>query len=163
MTMSTSTLTIGTLAADAAVTSGTKIDGSRLQGTRIKRMEYYIDYRAKTIDDGPLFVGFHRSSISSSEIVQFYLADPQSTMDVPDIDLARLDIYPAQIIPAKATAGPGVTNDAVVSYKRLNWPWKNLPEGDALNVHAFNAGNVQFTTGALVDVHVKIIEEFNNE
>ncbi len=161
MTFDTATLTISTLAADAAQTTGTKIDAARLQGTRIHRLEYIIDWRAKTVDDGPLFIGFHRASISAAEVAEFYLADPQSSLDVPAIDQARFDVYPAQMIPRKATAGPGLTNDAIVDWKVLNWPWKNLPEDDALNVHAFNAGNGAFTTGAFVDVHLKIIEEFD--
>ncbi len=108
-------------------------------------------------------VGFHRSSISSTEIAAFYDADPQSTMDVPGIDLARMDIYPVAIFGRQVTSTPGATPDQAQHWRRLNWPWKNLPEGDALNVHAFNVDDSALTTGSFVEIELKIIEEFNNE
>ncbi len=160
MNISTARITVGGLAAGAAVTTGTKIDASRLQGTRIHKMKYHFSFIGKTADEGPLVLGFHRANISATEIAEFYAADPQSSLDVPGIDQANFDVYPAVLIARQQTATAPIP-DHMDGWRTLNWPWKNLPEDDAMNIHVCNISAGTVATGIFVDATVLFVEEFD--
>ncbi len=152
---------LSTLGADTAKVDSTKIDSARLQGTRIKKFEYIFRFSGKPAPSGPIIIGFARTGLSANEIGQFFKADPQSAQDTPAIDEARTDVYPVMVALNNQSAAPEAQPSMPSHYRTLNWPWKHLPEGDGLQIFAYNDG-AALTGNTIVSCHLKIIEEFVN-
>ncbi len=161
MTYVFDSLDVSSIGANGAVQTGTKIRGSRGQGTRIIRFQYQFMLRGKVAGEGPFIIGFSRANISDSEIADFYTSEPQNAQDVPGIDQVRLDVYPVMIAGISQTVAPNAQPDMLAGWRTLKWPWRHLPEGDSLNVHVFNDGGTP-TGSPVVDFYLKIIEEFVN-
>ncbi len=153
--------TLGTLAQNTALVVNTKIDSGRTQATRIKKFKYMFRFSGKTQTDGPIYFGFNRGNVSTSEIAEFFAADPQSSLDVPAIDRARFDVYPVGVMMLNTTVQPAITGDLPV-FQHLAWPWKHMPEGDVLQMFAFNDGPA-LQTGTVLGLHAIIVEEFVRE
>jgi len=151
-----------TLGAGTAIITNLRQDTARLQGTMIHKMQYVAGIRDKTGNEGPLIFGFSRAGVSITEIAAFFAADPQSEMDTPSIDEARVDVYPVGVIMPDVTESPGpAANSGPQGFRTVNWPWKKLAHGaDGLNFFVFNRGPAALTTGSEFNIVAKIVEEF---
>ncbi len=154
-------LSLGSLAAGAAIAGVFKLDAARLQATRIKKFGYVITWNGKTGTEGPIFVGFARGATSAVDIAAALNADPQSSFDVPELDRARHDVYVVGVISRNTIASPPNSADSLLHWRTLNWPWKEIPEDDAIIPFAFNRGGGTLTSGCEVNFSIRIVEEFH--
>ncbi len=146
-------LNVGALAAGSSVTTSTMLDGSRLQGARVKKIRYSMEWRGKTIDDGPAIWGLSWG-LTQAQIAATMDTDPQSSNEV-DMEQAERNIYPIGVIPRKSTqTGEDADAGFYMASKPLrtaNVPSYDLVEGITLSLFVHNpVGAVAFTTGTVV-------------
>ncbi len=127
---------LGTLAAQTAITSTTRIDSSRLQGCRIVDIFGRFSFSGKTSGDGPVYYGFSHGDLSVGDIAEVFASDPQSQDDTAGEDAMR-QIIVIGVMPKTATSS-GATQD-MTRWTKLTWPssWV-IREGQNFNTFAFN-------------------------
>ncbi len=138
-------LTVGTLAAGAAVLQQSKIDSAREQGFKIRKSKYSMTYNAKTDGEGPILFGY-AVGLNAAEVAEAIAADPQHVKDIPAVDEANRRVYPLEWLPVDGTES---FRDFHKFLRRFSIPW-SIDEGVTLSwfVHAFAA----LTSGMLVHI-----------
>ncbi len=149
---------LGTLATVTAIKGQSKIDASRENGLRLKKMWSAMDIRGKTgaQDEGPIIMGICVDS-TITEIAEFFSSDPQKYND-PDLsEKSNRKVFPIWFIPQLVTA----INDNVgaVLFRNMRIPSWTIPEGSALEYFAFNAG-AALTSGAQVSITSVFVGEW---
>ncbi len=141
-----------TTLSSAAVTA--KLDAAREQGVKILRMKAALGFNSKTIDEGPLLVGF-ALGLSATEISEALAADPQSMLVQPEMEHAQRRVYPMWLIPS------GMTDSEIVQkLEDVPIPWKEIPEGVGYNLFVHNLDTGTLTTGTQIEVVVASVMEW---
>ncbi len=150
-------ITVGALAAKAAATGASKVDGSRLQGVDLAKMNVAMSYDNKTTLQGPLVIGL-ALALSAAEIAEALDADPQSSLDEPAQEQSRRRVFPIWHIPRLPTG-----SDRTHVLKNVRFPWKRIPEDMNLFWFAFNAGAGGMTTGTVVQIEAALVGTWRND
>ncbi len=142
-------IVLGALAAKDAVDAVSKIDASRLNGFRIMKTEYWIDYGNKTTAEGPITVGFavHHSEGEVEEAIE---ADPQNSADMVLNATAKRPVWPLETIPQSGTGSPS----DLVPMRSFNPRWSCI-EGKNAFWWAYNRDDAALTTGGVVNIFAK--------
>lgn len=142
------TVTLGTLASKDAIAEASKIDSTRGNGFRIMKTEYWVDFRGKTANEGPLMVGM--SAIFDAAGVESAIeADPQDSSEDSNNLLAKRPIWPLALLQAAPDG-----NDQQVQMHSVNPRW-SVPEGENLYWWVYNMGAAGLTTGTVVHIFAK--------
>jgi len=136
-----------TLASGATLNAATQIDGSRLQGALVKKLKGNWRITNLANDQGPILFGF-TTGLSTAEVTEALLADPQSTDDVPANERGNRKVFPVGMFTADTNAAP-VTNNPLM-WRRFRFPWPRFPESQDMAIFAHNLGGGTLTTGAIV-------------
>ncbi len=148
------TITLGTLAAAAAITANSKIDGSRLNGFRVLKSELWIGASGKTTGEGPVVIGLAFDA-DAANVALAMAADPQAdgrqTGDKVANTEAKFPVFPIAMI-GKAETKIGIES---VTMKHTLKPQWSAPEGSGLQYFAFNADTGALTTGTVVEIFAK--------
>ncbi len=152
------TITVGALAAGLAVLGATKIDAAREQGTRLMKVRHFMEWRSKTIDDGPGIWGLSYN-LSASEVGFAMTSDPQIDTE-PTMETVRRNVFPIGYVPRRSTQTGQITAAAMgyegaPGFKSVTPPsWETI-EGAAMNVFYFvPATGVAHTTGMILELTV---------
>ncbi len=151
-------ITLGTLAARTAITSGLAIDGSRNQGVMLKQLKGIFRTRGLTADEGPILVGLSLG-LSATEVEEALEADPQGFGDVPGTEQGNRRVYPVAIT---ENASSQVTEVAQQMdwWRKIRFPWKEIREGETLAVWAYNLSAAVLTTGGSVRFNGVAVQEW---
>ncbi len=148
--------TPGALTGPQASIGNTKIDSSRGQGARITKFKAAISWSGKTADEGPILVGYS-TGLTSTEVKETLIANPQRSDDIPAIEESNRKVFPVWMIPKQGT-------DKTASNSNFNmrnvtgFPWREIPEGQTLNVWAFVLSDVIATGFQIQFQHVWVTE-----
>ncbi len=148
VTYLTATIILTTLASLTVLTSNLQIDGSRLQGARIKKLKGLFRIKGLTEGEGPLTIGFCHA-LSAAEVAEALVADPQSMNDVPAAEQGNRHVFPIGNLQEPPTDQQVVQQPQM--WQTYRFPWKNIQEGTGLFIFAFNRDNSALTTGATID------------
>ncbi len=140
-------VSVGALADNGVVSASIAIDASRTQGVRLRQFKAAFDWFGKTTDQGPLLVGLS-TDLSTTEISECLQADPQHINDVPSTEEANRKVFPLFIVGAESTAGnyPGHSDEAS-SLIDMNFPWREITEGQGIQFWVQNLSGGTLTTG----------------
>ncbi len=146
-------LTLSTLAGNDLISADTLIDGSRSQGFRIVKSNFFFNVTGKTQAEGPVMVGV-AANLGSAKLELIIENDPQSVNE-QDEDRGRgVFIMPLFMLgllttslPAGAAGGPQTGLPVDVSYGKNGW---SIPEGEALFIWAYNMQSGALTTGTVI-------------
>ncbi len=139
-------VSLSTLANKVALTIGSKIDGSRENGFRILRTDYWITGHDFTAGEYPITVGLSFGSLSVAEIAEAFAADPQSSDKRNLIEQTMRPIFILGIL--------GDTGDMRFLTGTVKPRWSS-PEGAAVKFFAYNSTGATLTTGASVRLIAK--------
>ncbi len=139
------TLALGTLASGAAVVGATKIDSTREQGVKLRKVKGFFNVMGKTVDEGPLIVGFSRD-LNATEVQQGFEGDPQFEGETALSERANRPIFPVATIPAKM-----LDTEAILKmWTEFDIPSWLVIEGNSFDIFAFNDGAGALTTGGSI-------------
>lgn len=147
------TITLGALAQDTAIlATGGKIDSARLNGFRVVKQKYWIDWYNKTSSEGPIIVGFQANQ-TVTQVTETLNADPQSQVADQNDPVTKRPIWPLALVPYKAASngdngdgGPQFCGEFIVRW--------SVPEGQSATYWAFNLGPA-LTTGTIIKIYTK--------
>ncbi len=134
-----------------------KFDNTREQGFRIKKMRVNMQYVGKTDGEGPLIIGFCDADLTAGEVSEYFASDPQSEFGTPAMETVKRHVYPVWVIQKDGTET--VAASGKIHYTSIRYPWKEIPEGAALQVFA-HAPNDTMTTGMSVFLLGVIVQEW---
>lgn len=143
------TITLGALAAKDAISSDSKIDAARLQGFRVMKTEYWIDYSGKATGEGPVMVGFSMNH-TVGEVEEAFEADPGDRTSIQNAQ-AKRPVWPLKMIPAHAVQLD--VPDKVLG-GTFNPRWSCI-EGKAAIWWAYNMDSSALTTGTVIRIFAK--------
>lgn len=156
-------MALGTLAAATATTVSLQIDASRTQGVKLMQFKGAIEWDAKTVDEGPIIVGLS-IDLSATEVTEALVADPQHVNDVPATEQGNRKVYPLFVIARKSTDGSWsrgtMANDDAAEVADLKFPWRELTEGQGIQLWAFNEGSGSLTTGMTLGLDWSAVQEW---
>ncbi len=142
------TLSLGTLAANTAVSAFTNIDPSRAQGWRAVMSEWLFSMSGKTTAEGPIIFGI-ACNMTAPEIELALESDPQNKNDSDNRgdgtyikSLGTIGLLVTDF--PSAFHEPKSDDKMIVKYGKNGW---SIPEGEALSVWAYNQGGAPLTTG----------------
>lgn len=141
-------LAIGALASKDCIAIASKIDSARLNGFRVMRTEYWIDWAGKITGEGPIIFGFtvHHSA---GEVELTIEADPQSSAELEGNAVAKRPVWPLEIAGIVATEGPPEGQKGVFNPK-----WSNI-EGRGAFWWAYNLDDAALQTGMVCHFFAK--------
>ncbi len=84
---------IASQAAGTTVLIATKIDGSRLRGFKVVKVNYNMGFAGLDDPDGPIVWGLC-TGVSAAEVTEAIAADPQSPDDVPASERTHRHVFP---------------------------------------------------------------------
>lgn len=140
---------VGALAAGDVTTVTLKQDGSRSQGFRFMKTEYWIVLENAT-DFESVMCGLAGPAIDAAEIEEAIEADPDSPHDRSASEQAMRPIWPLEVLMDTAQ-GDG----RVVAKGTINLRW-SFPEATAMNFWCYNMDVANpITTGARLRIFCK--------
>ncbi len=151
-------LSLGALAAKTSASQIMQIDGSRLQGVRLKKLKATFSFIGKTAANGPVSIGL-ALGLSATEIGEAMEADPQGEMDEPASERGNRRVMVIGTISQNAT-GSDSTPDEISPYRTIRFPWKKIPEGVSLFFFAHNHGAGTLTTGTIITMEWIAVQEW---
>lgn len=153
-------LSLSTLGAATAILNGTRIDGTRLQGAKIKDIFGSFTWEGKTVGDGPVYYGFS-NGMSTDEIAAAFASDPQSQDDPSgDAAMQRLIVIGEMPINLAAQIQEAASDD----WHKLVWPtsWE-IREGETFDVFAFNREGSALASGTILHFDGMINTEWRQD
>ncbi len=150
------TITVGTTAAGKAVLNPARIDLNREQGFRVDKVRHAIEWRSKTIDDGPGIVGLSWN-MTAIEVEETMNADPQHSAAM-EMENAERNIYPVAYIPRRTTqsgqiTAVGIGFELAQSFRTFRPPSWDIPEGTQIAWwYWVPQTGVTHTTGMLIEI-----------
>ncbi len=123
-------MTIGALAADAALTGAIKIDASREQGCRVSQARWHSEWLGKTAGQGPIMWGL-AWDLDATQVAECMRADPQLDIE-DDMEEILRNLVVLGIIPRASTVSPLAVTDHAPSYRTKKLPSWDIPEGSKL-------------------------------
>lgn len=143
-------LVLSTLGSKTVFTAGSKIDASRLNGFRVLKTEYWINYEGKTAGQGPIMVGLSANH-DATEIEECIEADPQSSARGEDaLNRAMRPVWPLYMIPTKPTDSLEAADDN----GNFTPKWSS-PESFGFFWWAYNMSGGALTDGTIVTIFAK--------
>ncbi len=141
-------LSLGTLAANDAISSSTKIDSARLNGFRIAKVNVLASVEGKTTTEGPIIWGVS-CNMNAAQVEDAIEADPQSS---PDDDSKGVGQYLKMLgLIGIGTVAESLTGEllgvAQMTPVVMNW---SVIEGKQFEVWAYNTGAGALTTGTAI-------------
>ncbi len=160
-----SEFTLGTLASLTAITLGTKIDTSRLQGCDFSRARYKVDWQGKTagVTEGPIVYGVHNNK-TLAEIALFFAADPQSSEDEIAVTESKLPVIVLGMVgqPSTNSGDKGGQSDAMML--NFKWPRWAILEGEFWAHFVFNLNPADpLATGMTLQLYTEVYGEWLND
>ncbi len=152
------TIAAATLGALTAILGAGKQDAARLQGMKFKKIRASMEFTGKTVDEGPLLVGYAIDA-STSEVSAALSADPQHRSDPTGVEQS-FKVVPIWHIPKGFSASVGDGNDFL---EDIYLPYKDLIEGSTLNWFVYNMDDAALTTGMLVDIAYVAVGEWQRD
>ncbi len=156
-------LALSTLGAATAATGSLAIDASRTQGVKLMQFKGAVEWNGKTAGEGPLVVGLS-IDLSSSEVAEAIIADPQHVNDVPATEQGNRKVYPLFTIARKSTDGTwsrgAMANDDAAEHADLKFPWRELTEGQGIQFWVFNRDASALTTGTEISLDWDAVQEW---
>ncbi len=153
-------VTPGALATKSAVSTTSKIDSAHDQGVKIKKCFAKMEFRAKTVNEGPLIVGYCADNLTNAEIAEFFTADPQRFEDAGQSDPANRKVMPLWVIPHIATASAPVPQTDSLYLNEVRSPGFEVIEGSLIKWFAYNADTGTLTTGILIVIVAQWLVEW---
>ncbi len=158
VTLGVTLITVGALGSLAAITGSSKIDASRLQGSRVVKIRAHMEFLAKTSGEGPWVVGYNIDT-TTQETADALNADPQHRSD-PSGLAQQNKVVPIWVIPFSATASLTTLESHEMEMHDIYLPYKDVIEGSQLNWFVFNLEAATQTSGAAVRITHVIVEEW---
>ncbi len=149
---------LSTLAAGAAILTTTKVDASRLNGMRPRKLNYGVSLVGLTDTEGPLIYGIC-ADLTATEVGSWFSADPQSRLDEVEIEKSQRRI---QVLGHLARGLTRTNNDSGPMNSRQTrkaYGWKVL-EGTVLSTFVLNADVAALTTGCEVTLEIEILGDW---
>lgn len=153
-----SNFTVGTLGANTATLGATKIDTSRLQGCKPRKIEFSLDYGGKTTAEGPIIVGLS-NNLTVGEIAELFAADPQLAQDPGASEQSQRPLMILGICGRIRTAADATS----AQWKSRSWPGWHVKEGESLDVFIYNADSSPLTGGTTVSLAHRILGDWLND
>ncbi len=150
-------LPLGSLGSQQVISVLMDIDESRENGVMIKQFKASVDIRDKTVNEGPIRVGFS-VGLSDAEIKEALDADPQGANDVPATEQANRKVFPVWTIPSGL-----VSSNEIQVLADIHFPWKEIDEGTAVTIWAQNCDSSTLTTGAVITTLISLVQEWLND
>ncbi len=151
-------LALSTLGSQTALlSSDSPVDANNERGFRISKIEYWLEYKGKTTDEGPIWVGFTSEDAAG---VKTALQSRPTGITPQEKANAKLPVWPVALIPRPAT---NIQSGEVIpmSEKKLNWSFK---EGEFCEFFAFNCNESSaLTTGTILHMTAKIFGVWLND
>ena len=144
-----------TFAANTSLKTSFKVDASRENGSRIKKIRYAVTYRGKTSGEGPLMFGICDSNLTVAELDECLDSDPQGPQAVPEQEESMRKVVILGVIPQNATQSPA----DIQPMRSAKWFW-DVDEGSGLQFWVRNNDGSALTTGASVDITALILGEW---
>ncbi len=145
-------ITVGALASKAAIIAGGKIDSARLNGFRVLKTQYWIDWEGKTDADGPIMIGLSEG-LTAAEVASCINADPQSSSELVNNANTKRPVWPLEMLSKQAIeAGASNGQGAFKGDAKIQW---SVREGRTLSWWAFNMEAVALAAGTLVNIFAK--------
>ncbi len=141
------THTLATLASGAAILASTRIDANRLQGCRIQRVNYALQWQGLALNDGPILFGLS-VGLTVGEIGEWFTTDPQFEGDPGLEEESQRHAIILAALGGADSYGPSVF-DGLSVWRRGKFPWPII-EGQALNTFVLNADPSALQTGGIV-------------
>ncbi len=137
-------MTVSISASDVQL-QATIIDGSREQGIRISKLKTCLSYEALETLIGPVVVGLS-VGLSAAEVEEALEADPQGMQDTPAMEQTDRKVFPIYMIPARTE----VNNRNIQKFETIeDWPFREIDEGNSLDMWAFNIDGSALTAGII--------------
>ncbi len=151
---------VGALATKAAEAANSKIDASREQGVKIKKLMAHMSFGGKTATEGPLVVGCAFENYTDAELAEFFLADPQKHEDPALADQANRRIVPLWVISRAATGSEATPSASDMVLKDMRIPSFEVEEGTPVKWWLFNADTSVLTTGMTLIISAQWVTEW---
>ncbi len=150
------TITLSTLAVDSVLKGLMKIDASREQGVRLKKVMATCSRFLPQSGNGPLWVGLANSDLSQAEIAEAIVADPQHGSGVPGQERTMREVMLIWVIPRAHVDGDDASRaqnqNEAMRLRTIPYPWKKSIEGTGLAWWVMNRGGGVLTTGEVVNI-----------
>ncbi len=145
-------LAVGALASlDAIAVSDEKIDGTRLEGFRVMKTEYFMNAEGGTVDQGPVLIGV-APNLNAQEIEEAIEADPQQRVDIPATEQVMRPVFPLEIIGRALVEARASSLETMKGVFNLKW---SIPEGQGLVWFAYNLDLGALTSGLILTIYAK--------
>lgn len=139
----------------------TKLDGSREQGSIIKKFKATMPVLDDdwTINPGPFLLGWS-VGLDDTTINEALGADPQGIDDIPATEEGNRKVFPMWIIPQN-WAEPGAQQAVIEQLHEIeDFPFREVPEGSSLQLWAKNIGT---DTPTILNHTLRVIAAFVTE
>ncbi len=137
---------IGALASlDAIGLVDPKIDGSREQGFRLLKTQYWLEFVGLVDGEGPVLWGWS-VGLTAAQIEEAIEADPQSVFDEANRDTNR-PVFPIGMYNTDPVATNTTTLNAQMFVGEFKPRW-SIREGNFLSTWAYNVDAGALTSGA---------------
>ncbi len=153
-----SEFTIGTLGALTAQLSATRVDSTRLNGCRIDKIRYNVDWFGKTAgaNEGPILFGYSRG-MTTAEIAACFAADPQSRQDTVQLDASQSPMLVLGSVGQSTTESGNSNASGGQRMHSARFPWKEVIEGDNFHHFVFNLNPANaMATGMILSLYSEL-------
>lgn len=146
-------MSLGAVAALAAVNIGTKIDAARDQGFRVMKAKTAVCWDLKTTGDGPIILGFsaNQTNLGVEECLEADPQNPNTDGGGQDQFRANRACWPIAMVNVTETNGR-LANGAFVDIP-IKW---SMPEHGNFDTFAYNNGSGAMTAGMLITFATKL-------
>ncbi len=136
-------ITLGALAANTAIIANI-LAASNANGFRIKKLKLGFDVRGKTIDEGPLSIGFQRD-LTTTQVAEVLQAVPTGLTAEEARERANRPVYPWKIVPHSSL--DDVETEIIEDVR--DFP-RDVPDGQHWSIYVMNHHNSTLTTGTVI-------------
>lgn len=152
-------IALATLANDVAIVGGTKIDASRDQGVRIKKLMVSKAIAvAPDTTEIPLIWGY-AIALNAAEIAECLNADPQGIEDTDASDKANRKVYVCGNVRNAVPSNGSGAEDPGDKWEEVPVPW-DIPEGSTFNWWVMNRTNSALSGGMIVHINAVAVTEW---
>ncbi len=149
----------GAVTAGNSASISLKQDNARLQGTRMSKIRWYLEWLGKTNAQGPIWFGLSWNMLDAV-LAEAMNADPQSDQDVVEMEEIRRNLIVLGMVPQRS-AESGEPGDYLMpaSFRTARLPSWDLIEGAQLRFWwMVPLGGVNLSTGATFSLSTAIKE-----
>ncbi len=137
---------LGTLAPLDAIQQVTKIDASRNQGIKVKKIVGNWTIDDLTAGQGPILVGMSTGLASASLVEECLEADPQGLEDAAAMEKSNRKVAPQALLTQSSDGAVGGGEGVFRVQSEQYFPWKEIPEESGLELWAYNTSAAALST-----------------